>query len=159
MDTSYSTREQPRLLRELTEFLAIPSISALPNHAADCRRAADWLVNDLRRLGCPVVSLLEGTGHPIVWAEGPVVSGAPTLLIYGHYDVQPVDPVEEWQSPPFEATVRNGKLFARGTADDKGQVFCLLRAYEAIRDSDGPAAAQRPLHLRGRRGVRRAHDR
>ena len=137
MDTSFVTREQPRLLRELTEFLSIPSISALPDHAADCRRAADWLMQDLRRLGCPVVELIEGKGHPVVWAESPPVPGAPTLLIYGHYDVQPVDPVDEWHTPPFEATVRDGKLYARGTADDKGQVFCLLRAYEAIRDADG----------------------
>lgn len=137
MDTSFSTREQTRLLRELTEFLAIPSISALPSHAGDCRRAAQWLMDDLTRLRCPVVKLIEGDGHPIVWAEGPKVPDAPTLLIYGHYDVQPVDPVDEWHSPPFEATVRDGKLFARGTADDKGQVFCLLRAYEAIRDSNG----------------------
>lgn len=137
MDTSFSTREQPRLLRELTEFLAIPSISALPNHAGDCRRAAQWLIDDLTRLGCPVVQLIEGDGHPIVWAEGPKIPDAPTLLIYGHYDVQPVDPVDEWHTPPFEATVRDGKLYARGTADDKGQVFCLLRAYEAIRDANG----------------------
>ena len=137
MDTSFSTREQPRLLRELIEFLAIPSISALPTHAGDCRRAAQWLIDDLTRLGCPVVQLIEGDGHPIVWAEGPKIPDAPTLLIYGHYDVQPVDPVEEWHTPPFEATVREGKLYARGTADDKGQVFCLLRAYEAIRDGEG----------------------
>ncbi len=137
MDTSFATREQSRLLRELTEFLAIPSISALPSHAADCRRAAEWLMTDLTRLGCPVVQLIEGDGHPIVWAEGPKIPNAPTLLIYGHYDVQPVDPLDEWHTPPFEATVRDGKLYARGTADDKGQVFCLLRAYEAIRDARG----------------------
>ncbi len=137
MDTAFASREQARLLSELTEFLAIPSISALPDHAGDCRRAAEWLVADLNRLGCPVVQLIEGEGHPIVWAEGPQVPGAPTLLIYGHYDVQPVDPVDEWHTPPFEATVREGKLYARGTADDKGQVFCLLRAYEAIRDENG----------------------
>jgi acetylornithine deacetylase/succinyl-diaminopimelate desuccinylase-like protein len=75
MDTEFVTREQPRLLRELTEFLTIPSISALPQHAADCRRAADWLMADLRRLGCPVVTLIEGEGHPIVWAEGPDIPG------------------------------------------------------------------------------------
>jgi acetylornithine deacetylase/succinyl-diaminopimelate desuccinylase-like protein len=98
---------------------------------------------DLRRLGCPVVQKIEGNGHPLVWAEGPEVPGAPTLLVYGHYDVQPVDPVEEWQSPPFQATVRDGKLYARGAADDKGQVFCLLRAYEAIRDANG----QPPLNV------------
>ena len=134
MDTQLVARERARLLRELTEFLAIPSISALPSHAADCRRAAEWLITDLKRLGCAKVELLEGNGHPVVWAESPRVDGAPTLLIYGHYDVQPVDPLDEWHSPPFEATVRNGKLYARGTADDKGQVFCLLRAYEAILD-------------------------
>ncbi len=105
MDTSFATREQARLLRELTEFLAIPSISALPDHAADCRRAADWLMRDLRRLGCPVVELIEGKGHPVVWAESPKVPGAPTLLIYGHYDVQPVDPLNEWHTPPFEPVV------------------------------------------------------
>lgn len=134
-----STEAQPRLLKELSEFLSIPSISALPSHAADCRAAADWLVKDLKRLHCPVVELVEGNGggHPVVWAEGPKVPGAPTLLIYGHYDVQPVDPLDEWVSPPFEPTVRDGKLFARGTADDKGQVFCLLRAYEAILDAKG----------------------
>jgi acetylornithine deacetylase/succinyl-diaminopimelate desuccinylase-like protein len=143
MDTNFVSREQNRLLRELTEFLSIPSISALPAHAADCRRAAEWLMDDLRRLGCPVVNLIEGKGHPLIWAEGPEVPGAPTLLIYGHYDVQPVDPIDEWQSPPFEPTVRDGKLFARGSADDKGQVFCLLRAYEAIRGADG----RPPLNL------------
>jgi acetylornithine deacetylase/succinyl-diaminopimelate desuccinylase-like protein len=137
MDTDFVSRQQPRLLRELSEFLSIPSISALPDHAADCRRAAEWLMKDLSRLGCPTVELLEGRGHPVVWAESPEVPGAPTLLIYGHYDVQPVDPVSEWRSPPFEPTVRNGQLFARGAADDKGQVFCLLRAYEAVRDAAG----------------------
>jgi acetylornithine deacetylase/succinyl-diaminopimelate desuccinylase-like protein len=143
MDTAFSVREQPRLLTELTDFLSIPSISALPTHAADCRRAAEWLVNDLNRLRCPVVQLIEGDGHPVVWAEGPEIPGAPTLLIYGHYDVQPVDPLDEWLTPPFEPTVRDGKLFARGTADDKGQVFCLLRAYEAILDDEG----QPPLNV------------
>ncbi|HWA15319.1 MAG TPA: dipeptidase [Gemmatimonadales bacterium] len=134
-----SSENQARLLQELNEFLSIPSISALPSHTADCRAAAEWLVRDLERLHCPVVHLVEGKngGHPVVWAEGPKVPGAPTLLIYGHYDVQPVDPIEEWESPPFEPTVRKGKLYARGTADDKGQVFCLLRAYEAILDGKG----------------------
>ena len=108
MDTSFPTREQPRLLRELTEFLSIPSISALPAHAADCRRAADWLMTDLRRLGCSNVTLLEGKGggHPVVWATSPRVPGAPTLLIYGHYDVQPVDPLSLWTSQIGRASCR-----------------------------------------------------
>ncbi len=137
MNSEFSKKEQTRLLKELSEFLAIPSISALPTHAADCRAAAEWLIHDLKRLKCPVVELLEGDGHPLVWAQGPEVPGAPTLLIYGHYDVQPVDPLDEWVSPPFQPTVRDGKLFARGSADDKGQVFCLLRAYEAVLDEAG----------------------
>ncbi len=128
MDEAFVSREQHRMLAELHDFLAIPSISTDPARAEDCRRAAGWLMDRLRLLGCPVVDLIEGDGHPVVWAEGPPVPGAPTLLIYGHYDVQPVDPVDEWVSPPFEPTVRDGKLFARGAADDKGQVYCLLQA-------------------------------
>lgn len=137
MPTQSKPRSQEQLLKELGDLLSIPSISALPAHAADCRRAADWLMADLNRIGCPVVSLIEGDGHPVVWAEGPKVPGAPTLLIYGHYDVQPVDPLDEWISPPFAPTVRDGRLYARGAADDKGQLFCLLRAYESILDGQG----------------------
>ena len=137
MNEALAQREQARLLSELTEFLAIPSISALPAHTADCRRAAEWLVDHLKGLGCPVATTLEGQGHPVVWAESPKVPGKPTLLIYGHYDVQPPDPLDEWTSAPFEPAVRDGKLYARGAADDKGQVFCLLKAYEAVLDSSG----------------------
>ncbi len=144
MDTAFADREQPRLLQELIDFLSIPSVSTLPAHADDCRRAAEWLRAELTRLGCPVVNLIEGDGHPVVWAEGPTVPGRPTLLIYGHYDVQPPDPIEEWDTPPFEPSVRDGRLFARGAADDKGQVFCLLKAYEAVLDKDG----RPPLNLR-----------
>jgi acetylornithine deacetylase/succinyl-diaminopimelate desuccinylase-like protein len=144
MNRSPAQHEQERLLEELNDFLRIPSVSALPAHAADCRRAAEWLRAELTRLGCPTVEIIEGTGHPVVWAEGPEVPGRPTLLIYGHYDVQPPDPLDEWVSPPFEPTVRDGKLFARGAADDKGQVYCLLKAYEAVRDASG----RPPLNLR-----------
>ena len=122
MDTSFVSREQSRLLGELSGFLAIPSVSALPDHAADCRRAAEWLRDELISLGCQKVQLIEGQGHPVVWAESPEVPGRPTLLIYGHYDVQPPDPIDEWVSPPFDPTVREGRLYARGAADDKGQV-------------------------------------
>ncbi len=144
MDRQFVTREQPRMLEELNQFLAIPSISTLPEHTADCRRAATWLMDQFRHLGLPVVQLLEGNGHPVVWAESPPVPGAPTLLIYGHYDVQPPDPLDEWISPPFQPTVRNGQLFARGAIDDKGQVFCLLKAYEAVRDAEGKP----PINIR-----------
>ena len=136
MDAGFVSREQNRLLGELSEFLSIPSVSALPAHTADCRRAAEWLRDELAGLGCPIVQVIEGQGHPVVWAGGPPVPGRPTLLIYGHYDVQPPDPLDEWISPPFEPTVRDGRLYARGAADDKGQVFCLLKAYEAVLGAD-----------------------
>src|SRR3989442_1015524 len=123
--------ETDRLLRELTDFLRIPSVSTLPAHNADCRAAAEWVAGELRRLGCREVQFLASDTHPVVWGVGPEVSGAPTLLLYGHYDVQPPDPLAEWTTPPFEPTVRDGKLFARGSADDKGQVFCLLKAIAA----------------------------
>ena len=137
MDLAFVDREQPRLLQELSDFLSIPSVSTLSAHEADTRRAAEWVRTELTRLGCPIVDLIEGAGHPVVWAEGPVVPGRPTLLIYGHYDVQPPDPLEEWESPPFVPTVRDGKLYARGATDDKGQVFCLLKAYESVLGEDG----------------------
>ena len=143
MDSTFAKREQGRLLEELSEFLRIPSVSALPDHAADCRRAAEWLRAELTRLGCPTVQVIEGDGHPVVWAEGPAIPGRPTLLVYGHYDVQPSDPLDEWTSPPFEPTVRDGCLYARGSADDKGQLFCLLKAYEAVLD----AARRPPLNV------------
>ena len=136
MDTTFVSREQSRLLGELSGFLSIPSVSALPAHAADCRRAAEWLRDELTSLGCPTVQLIEGQGHPVVWGESPEVPGRPTLLLYGHYDVQPPDPLGEWISPPFEPTIRDGRLYARGADDDKGQVFCLLKAYEAVLDAD-----------------------
>src|SRR5213075_385492 len=120
-----------RLLRELTDFLRIPSVSTNASHNADCRAAAEWVAGELRRLGCREVQFLASDTHPVVWGVGPEVPGAPTLLIYGHYDVQPPEPMDEWTTPPFEPTVRDGKLFARGAADDKGQVFCLLKAIEA----------------------------
>ena len=121
-----------RLLGELSEFLRIPSISTLSAHDADCRAAAEWVATELRRLGCREVAFLGSDTHPVVWGVGPEVPGAPTLLLYGHYDVQPPDPLSEWTTPPFEPSVRGGKLFARGSADDKGQVFCLLKAIESL---------------------------
>ncbi|MDZ4673982.1 MAG: dipeptidase [Gemmatimonadota bacterium] len=137
MPTPLNDTDRSRLLAELSAFLAIPSISALPDHTADCLTAAHWLIGHLEGLGCPKVELLKGKGHPVVWAEGPRVPGRPTLLIYGHYDVQPVDPLHEWVTPPFTPTVRDGKLYARGSADDKGQVYGLLEAYRSVLNADG----------------------
>ena len=117
-----------RLLAELSAFLRIPSVSTLPAHNADCRRAAEWVADELRGLGAHDIQFLGSDTHPVVWGRGPDVPGAPTLLLYGHYDVQPPDPLNEWTTPPFEPALRDGRIYARGAADDKGQVFCLLKA-------------------------------
>ncbi len=125
-------RNGERLLQELVTFLKIPSISTDPAHVPDCRRAASWVADHMRALGCPRVELLASDAHPVVWAEGPAAPGRPTVLIYGHYDVQPADPLDLWDSPPFEPAVRDGNLFARGATDDKGQVFAIVKAFEAV---------------------------
>jgi acetylornithine deacetylase/succinyl-diaminopimelate desuccinylase-like protein len=133
---AFADRERLKLLAALSEWLRIPSISAQPEHAADCRRAAAWIGDRLGRLGFRVETI-ETAGHPVLWGVGPEVPGAPTVLCYGHYDVQPPDPVEEWVSPPFEPTVRDGNLYARGTADDKGQVFTVVAALEGLKATRG----------------------
>ena len=120
-----------KYLDELKGLLAIPSISALPEHAADVRRCAEWCGDEMRRIGLQNVRLVETPGNPIVYGDWLGAPGAPTILFYGHYDVQPVDPLDLWESPPFEATVRDGELYARGAADDKGQVFMHFKAVEA----------------------------
>jgi acetylornithine deacetylase/succinyl-diaminopimelate desuccinylase-like protein len=120
-----------RYVDELKAYLAIPSISALPQHKDDVRRCAEWTADEMRRIGLQNVRLEETPGHPIVYGEWLGAEGAPTILFYGHYDVQPVDPVNLWTSPPFEATVRDGEIYARGSADDKGQVFMHFKAVEA----------------------------
>jgi acetylornithine deacetylase/succinyl-diaminopimelate desuccinylase-like protein len=120
-----------RYLQELTEYIAIPSVSALPEHAADMRRCAEWTAEQLRTIGLQNVRVIDTAGHPVVYGDWLNAPGAPTVLFYGHYDVQPVDPVELWTSPPFEATVRENELFARGATDDKGQLFMHVKALEA----------------------------
>ena len=119
-------------LESYKEFLRIPSISALPEHAADCRAAADWIAADLRAIGIEHVEVAETDGHPIVYGDWLHADGAPTVIVYCHYDVQPVDPLELWDSPPFEPVVVGDRILARGAADDKGQLHLHLRATEAI---------------------------
>jgi acetylornithine deacetylase/succinyl-diaminopimelate desuccinylase-like protein len=120
-----------RYVSELKNYLAIPSISALPQHQPDVKRCAEWTAEEMKRIGLENVRLVETPGNPVVYGDWLHAAGAPTILFYGHYDVQPVDPLNLWESPPFEATVRDGEIYARGAADDKGQVFMHFKAIEA----------------------------
>jgi acetylornithine deacetylase/succinyl-diaminopimelate desuccinylase-like protein len=126
-----------RYLEELKALLAIPSISALPEHAGDVKRCADWCADEMRRIGLQHVRLIDTPGNPVVYGDWLEAEGAPTILFYGHYDVQPVDPLDLWESPPFEATIRDGEIYARGSADDKGQVFMHFKAVEAHLKQNG----------------------
>ncbi len=119
-------------LEQLKDFLRIPSISTLPEHAGDVRKAAEFVAAELRRIGMENVQLIETSGHPLVYADHLHAAGKPTVLCYGHYDVQPPDPLDEWLSPPFEPTERNGNIYARGAVDDKGQLWMEVKALEAL---------------------------
>lgn len=128
----FATENHPRFLSELKDFLRIPSVSTLPEHAGDCRHAAEFLAAELVRIGMDNVRVMPTQGHPLVYADWLHAAGKPTVLCYGHYDVQPVDPIDEWHTPPFEPTERNGNLYARGAVDDKGQVWAQVKALESL---------------------------
>ena len=129
---TFAGENHERFLNELKSFLRIPSISTLPEHKDDCRRAAEFLVSELKRIGMENVGLIDTQGHPLVYGDWLHAAGKPTVLIYGHYDVQPTDPIEEWTSPPFEPVERNGNIYARGAVDDKGQVWMQVKALESL---------------------------
>src|SRR5947208_13054498 len=124
-------------LAELNEFLRIPSVSAKSEHKPDIERAAKWVADKLRASGMKTVEIAPTNLHPLVYAESLEAPGKPTILFYGHYDVQPPEPLELWTSPAFEPAVRNGNLFGRGTADDNGQVHIHLKALESLRAGHG----------------------
>jgi acetylornithine deacetylase/succinyl-diaminopimelate desuccinylase-like protein len=129
---TYITENENRFLEDLKGWLRIPSISTLPEHAGDIRRAAEYAADQLRRIGFEQVHLIQTQNHPLVYGEWLKAPGKPTVLVYGHYDVQPVDPVELWESPPFEPTVRGENLYCRGACDDKGQTMLVFKALESL---------------------------
>ena len=131
MVKQYIEANKDRFLAELYELLRIPSVSADSRHKGDVRKAAEYVKARLTELGAEVV-LVETKGHPIVFGEKKVDPKKPTVLVYGHYDVQPPDPLDLWVSPPFEPTVRNGKIYARGSCDDKGQMYMHIKAFETL---------------------------
>ena len=143
---TYLEEHYDRHLDELKELLRIPSVSSLPEHKQDVRRAANWVADALRAVGVPRVEVMETAGNPVVYGEWLVDPAKQTALIYGHYDVQPPDPLELWDSPPFEPTIRDGKLYARGSSDDKGNLFMPIKALEALVRTNG--TGQPPLNLK-----------
>jgi acetylornithine deacetylase/succinyl-diaminopimelate desuccinylase-like protein len=128
----FARNQQARFLEELKSLLRIPSISTLPEHAGDVRFAAESLARELERIGLEHVRVIETSGHPLVYGDWLHAPGKPTCLSYGHYDVQPPDPLDEWLTPPFEPTERGGNLYARGAVDDKGQMYSHLKALESL---------------------------
>jgi acetylornithine deacetylase/succinyl-diaminopimelate desuccinylase-like protein len=132
----YAHQHRERFLSELAELLSIPSISTLPEHQPDIRRAAEWLAVRLRSFGVQA-ELVGDESYPLVYGEWLGAPGAPTLLLYGHYDVQPVDPIELWSSAPFEPEVRGGNIYARGASDDKGQTMTMVDAAECFLRTTG----------------------
>ena len=138
--TEFAKANGTRFVEELKALLRIPSVSTAPDHKADVRAAAEFVADGLRKAGLDNVRLIEttaGLGHPLVYGEWLKKPGAPTVLCYGHYDVQPAEPLDEWKSPPFEPTERDGNIYARGAVDDKGQMWMHVKALESLLAADG----------------------
>jgi acetylornithine deacetylase/succinyl-diaminopimelate desuccinylase-like protein len=145
---AFALEQRERFLGELIELLRIPSISTLPEHRTDMDRAAGWLRDRLDTIGIPA-ELIPGDGPPLVYGEWLRARSVPTVLVYGHYDVQPVDPLEEWITPPFEPSIRDGNLYARGASDDKGQTMTLIYAAESLLRATGRLPVNLKLLIEG----------
>ena len=128
----YIEQHKPRFLEELFALLSFPSVSADPKYKGDVLKTAEFVASKLAEAGADLVEVCPTAGYPIVYGEKLIDSSLPTVLVYGHYDVQPPDPLELWDTPPFEPTVRDGKIFARGACDDKGQFYMHIKAFETM---------------------------
>lgn len=128
----YLGTHQDRFIQELFDFLRIPSISTISSHNKDVEKAAIFVKDQLQKAGTDTAYLMTTKGHPLVYGEKIIDQDLPTVLVYGHYDVQPVDPLDLWETPPFEPDIRDGKIYARGASDDKGQVYMHIKAFEAM---------------------------
>src|SRR3954454_22391746 len=137
---------------ELAELLRIASVSADSRQGAETKRAADWVATQFQRIGL-ATELIPTNGHPLIYAESPPVPGKPVVLVYGHYDVQPPEPLDEWTSPPFEPTVRNGNIYARGATDDKGQMLTHVKSVEAWIKAVGKLPVQVKFLIEGEEEV------
>src|SRR5580700_1154864 len=140
-------------LNELKEFLRIPSVSTKSEHKPDIERAAQWVADKLRAAGMEKVEIVPTKMHPLVYGESMNAPGKTTILFYGHYDVQPAEPLDLWTTPAFEPSVRDGNLFGRGTADDKGQVHIHLKALEALQEVNGKLPLNMKVMIEGEEEV------
>jgi acetylornithine deacetylase/succinyl-diaminopimelate desuccinylase-like protein len=147
--TGYIQKRRAASIEELKSFLRIPSVTTKSEHKGDMRKAAQWLIDHMRALGMEHARIYPTAGHPVVYADWLHAPGKPTLLIYGHYDVQPAEPLDLWITGPFDPTVRKGELFARGAVDDKGQVFMHLKALEAHLKTRGALPVNVKLLIEG----------
>lgn len=153
----YLQEHREQHLTELKEYLRIPSVSSLSEHKQDLAKAAEWTAEALRQIGMQNVRILPTKGHPVVYGDWLQAEGKPTVLIYGHYDVQPVDPLHLWESPPFEPEIRDNKLYARGASDDKGQVFMHIKALEALLQTDGTLPVNVKFCIEGEEEIGSVH--
>jgi len=149
---AYLQEHREAFEQDLMELLRIPSVSADSSRQADVRRAAEWVADQFKRLKLKT-EIVATPGNPIVLAESPPIQGAPTVLVYGHYDVQPPDPLDEWISPPFEPTVRDGNVYARGATDDKGQMLTHVKSAQAWIESEGRLPLQLKFLIEGEEEV------
>jgi acetylornithine deacetylase/succinyl-diaminopimelate desuccinylase-like protein len=150
---TYLAEHKSRFLNEYFDLLRIPSISALPDSAGDVQRAAEWVANRLRVAGVEGVTVLPTGGHPVVYGEWLHAPGKPTILLYGHFDVQPVDPLSLWTTPPFEPTVRDGRVYARGASDMKGNLIATIVGVEALLKTAGRLPVNVKYFLEGQEEI------
>jgi acetylornithine deacetylase/succinyl-diaminopimelate desuccinylase-like protein len=153
---AFAQSNHDRYLAEYKEFLSIPSVSTLSEHKPDIQRAAEWVAGQMTGMGLKNVEVMPTAGHPAVYGEWLSAPGKPTILVYGHYDVQPVDPLNEWVSPPFEPTIRGENIYARGASDMKGQVHAFLKALEALL-KNGELAANVKVIVEGEEEIGSLH--
>ena len=154
---SYLDQNKERYLSELKDFLAIPSVSTNPENKADVQRCAQWVADQMSKIGLQNVKVMSTSGHPVVYGDWLHAPDAPTVLLYGHYDVQPPEPLDLWTSPPFEGTIRDGNLYARGSADDKGQVYIHLKSIEAYLQNTGTLPVNLKLLIEGEEEIGSEH--
>src|SRR5215831_723547 len=149
---AYLEANRAKFEDDLCALLKIPSVSADSSRGGEVRRAAEWVAGQFRGMGL-TPEIIETTGEPLVYAETPPIPGKPAVLVYGHYDVQPVEPLDEWISPPFEPTKRNGNIYARGATDDKGQMLTHLFSTEALLKTRGKLPVQLKFAIEGEEEV------